>query len=623
MREKGKRAASKSEAKWKPISCEVNHEHSNADDMFEGLIEIEELCDYGDEHFVKNKKLKIEAIDTTNSDFALNLDALSQWTQFPISKPILKAIEELQFNAPTPIQTECIPIAINDRCDILGAAPTGSGKTLAFGIPLLEFLIADKQSDSSQRLRALVLVPTRELAVQVNNHLTAIAKFSNVSIATVIGGLSVQKQERILNNLKPDIVVATPGRLWELISESQCNHVNTKSVQKTNYIVVDEADRMTEKGHFEDLTPLINLLKRGKDDRKRQVFVFSATLTFVHKPPERQIHLKRKMTPKEKIKFLVKMLGMRENETKVIDLTDKGIGTPSDQLLAATKIDCLADEKDLYLYYLITVYNGRTLVFCNSKDCLRRLINVLKCLDVNPLSLHASMEQKRRLQNLEKFTANPNGVLVATDVAARGLDIANIDHVVHYQVPRTVEIYVHRSGRTARAANKGLTLMLCSPPEHYHYRKLCQVVNNGYELANFPIDDNVLKVVKNRVTLAQEVDKLEHKLRKGKAEDNWFKKAAKELDIELDDEDRPKHEDNESEKKLRALKKSLKLKLKQSLIPRSCYSSYLTKQGSFKLPVVKGKKAIDMIVDAGEEATPLSAPTMKRRKKHSKKKFKK
>ncbi|RWS24459.1 ATP-dependent RNA helicase DDX24-like protein [Leptotrombidium deliense] len=506
------------------------------------------------------------------------------WSELPISESIADIVCDLGFQNPTPIQQAAISAAINDRCDVLGAAPTGSGKTLAFGIPVIESIILQKRKKNIPRLRALVLVPTRELAVQVKEHLTPLAEKVNVSVASVIGGLSMQKQERVLNKVRPDVVVATPGRLWELISEGTCKHVTARSIKRVKLVVVDEADRMTEKGHFEELTPIIELLQESVI--KRQIFVFSATLTFVHKPTERQMKAK-KMTPRQKIRFLVKMLGMREKNTKVIDLTDKGVGTPSDQLLTATKINCISSEKDMYLYYLLAVHSGRTLVFCNSKDCLRRLVNVLKQLEVNPLSLHASMEQKRRLQNLEKFAANPRGVLIASDVAARGLDIANIDHVVHYQVPMTVEGYVHRSGRTARATNRGLTLILCSPQENYYYRRLCQAVNQGNDLTTFPIDETVMKVIRNRVNLAQEVDKLEHSSRKNKAEDNWFKKAAKELDVEYDDRPTSREEAN-NYRRLKVMQKSLKSALKQPLIPRNYFSSYLTKEGAFKLPCIKG-----------------------------------
>lgn len=181
------------------------------------------------------------------------------------------------------------------------------------------------------------------------------------------------------------------------------------------------------------------------------------------------------------------------------------------------------------------LYPGRTLVFTNSIDCIKRLQSILTLLKRNPLPLHAQMEQKQRLNNLEKFSRSENGLLIATDVAARGLDIPNIKHIIHYQVPRSTELYIHRSGRTARAEREGLSVMFICPDELFLYRKIIKTLNRDEDLKSFPIESNYLNSLKRRVNLSAEISKLQHQVKKVANENNWYHKAAKELDIELDE----------------------------------------------------------------------------------------
>lgn len=618
-------------AKWKPIAIESNDGFNDND--FDGLIAIEELDDYEDYRVVdndsnkrktnsdnyindkteklrkkRNKKLKsnqkiikneLKKSDINESnECVIDSKQMHLWDSLSIPECVMKALTELKFFKPTPIQSLAITHAIRDQMDIIGAAETGSGKTLAFGIPLIHFIINDKLMDSScKRLRALVLTPTRELAIQVKKHIEAIAKYSGVSVGVIVGGMSVQKQERVLNKVRPDIIVATPGRLWELIEDNSSEHLELSAITQIKYLVIDEADRMTEKGHFDELRKLSNLLKRY--ETQRQVFVFSATLTLTHSPPKRlnlfkpnKKNKKNKINETQKMNTIIEMLSMRSNRTKVIDLTREGIGTPNEQLLTETKMNCLSHEKDLYLYYFISLFPGRTLIFCNSKDCLRRLVNVMKLLQLNPLPLHAAMPQKRRLTNLEKFESNANSLLIASDVAARGLDIANIDHVVHYQIPRTAEIYIHRSGRTARAFNKGLSLMLCEPKEEAnYYKQLCKTLNKGNDLQTFPVDQNILKSLKQRIDLAQKCDQLDHKIRKEKSRINWFRNTAKQCDIYTDEDssDLDDSVDKNSEtRKLNIMKKQLNALLKKPFSQTKSLYAHLLKNGSTNWTQLKG-----------------------------------
>ncbi|KPJ04244.1 ATP-dependent RNA helicase DDX24 [Papilio xuthus] len=381
-------------------------------------------------------------------------------------------------------------------------------------------------------LYALILTPTRELAIQISRHLIAAAKYTGIKVATIVGGMASVKQERVLRS-GPEVVVATPGRLWELITQGQPHLQQLASVK---FLAIDETDRMIERGHFEELQPLLERLNDDEAQRStRQNFVFSATLTLVHDLP---VHMKgkkvtkrgkiinrkiEKMTPQQKIKKLVTMIGM--TDPKVVDITTENLGAA--ETLTECRIACALENKDSYLYYILKRHPGRTIVFCNSIGSVRRLIfgiilhylgselnsftmyrlaQLLTLLKCSPLPLHASMPQRQRLKNLERFRDDPHGVLVATDVAARGLDIPDVDHVVHYQVPKTAENYVHRSGRTARASKEGLTILMMESSEAYTYAKLRRTLNKTTELPMFPVDERNMSSIRDLVRLARDVD---------------------------------------------------------------------------------------------------------------------
>lgn len=532
---------------------------------------------------LKTKKQKSDIDTSENVEEFQESDTykidMSAWKDCFVPEAVLRALSELGFAYPTPVQALTLPSAIRDRMDILGAAETGSGKTLAFGIPLIHFITNDKIDDQNESdanpLRALVLTPTRELAIQVRNHLRAAAKYTDVTIQTVVGGMSQQKQERLLKKC-PDIVVATPGRLWELIQEGNPHLSQAPDIK---YLVIDEADRMIEKGHFAELLQLLELINKDKD-KTRHTYIFSATLTLIHDTPKR-VSLKRsrkkfKLTQDKKIEDLIEIIGIREKH-KIVDLSRK-LGTV--ETLTETRIHCRLDEKDLYLYYFLLLYPGRTLIFCNSIDCVRRLRSILALLGYDPLPLHASMHQRQRLKNLDRFAAKENSILLATDVAARGLDIVGIEHILHYQVPRTAEVYVHRSGRTARAMKEGLSIMLIEPKEMFFYRKLCTTLNRDQDLPMFPVDVTLLKPIQERIALAHRIDKIEHANRKYLAEKNWIQHAIKEMDIELDEDQIPKENKAGSlTKELNILKKQLNSLLRQSLRLQGYTGSHITKNG--------------------------------------------
>lgn len=506
---------------------------------------------------------------------------MDNWKSLNIRPEILKALKLKNFTKPTKIQLESIPPAIEDQRDILGAAETGSGKTLAFAVPILNGILnarssetisepSDSDSDldsenesepevleeldenglgcvavvnlpsdnfvrTNKKLWAVILVPTRELAMQVKNHIEDVAKYTDINIAAIVGGLSSEKQERMLRK-GPEIVVATPGRLWELI---QRNEPHLMQLNKVKYFVIDEADRMVETAHFPELHLMLEKINL-KRNNKRQNFVFSATLTMVHKAPYRvniknKNKIKKNLSPEDKLKSLIQLIGMKNPH--VVNLTTANCVTST---VKEMQIFCSVVEKDGYLYYFLKRNPGRSLVFCNSISCVKRLANVLNILKLNPLPIHSNMIQKQRLKNLDKFRANDHGLLLATDVAARGLDIVGVNHVIHYDVPRTAEIYIHRSGRTARASNIGLSLLICTPDKKNVYLNVLRTMKREKELPRLDVELRTIRTYLVGVKYAQEVAALEEKAKKETASTNWFNKAAEEMEILLDEDELPR-----------------------------------------------------------------------------------
>ncbi|KAM6463831.1 ATP-dependent RNA helicase DDX24 isoform 1-T2 [Liasis olivaceus] len=436
--------------------------------------------------------------------------------------------------------------------------------------------------DKNNPLLGLVLTPTRELAVQVKHHIDAVAKFTGIKTAILVGGMAPQKQQRMLKR-KPEVVIATPGRLWELIQEKQPHLSN---LWQLRCLVIDEADRMVERGHFLELSQLLEMLSETQHNQKRQTFVFSATLTLIHQAPARVLQKKNaiKIDRKTKLEMLMQKVGIK-GKPKVIDLTRKEATV---ETLTETRIHCDTEEKDYYLYYFLLQYPGRTMVFANSIDCIKRLTALLTILDCNPLPLHANMHQKQRLKNLEKFAERNSCALLTTDVAARGLDIPYVQHVIHYQVPRTSELYVHRSGRTARAANEGLSLLLIGPHDLINFKKIYKTLKKNEELPFFPIETKCMTAIKERVNLARQIEKVEYFNSRAKHQNSWLQQAAQALELDLDDDELiggqlSEQEESEKHKMLKGMKKQLKHLLYQPVFKGLMKTKYPTQSGKLVL----------------------------------------
>ncbi|XP_038123313.1 ATP-dependent RNA helicase DDX24 [Cyprinodon tularosa] len=444
-----------------------------------------------------------------------------------------------------------------------------------------EFDFKEKTNDGQNRpLLGLILTPTRELAVQVKHHIDAVAKFTDIQTAIVVGGMSQQKQRRMLKR-RPEILIATPGRLWDLIKEQHPHLVNLRQLK---CLVIDEADRMVERGHFAELESLLEMLSTTHFNPTRQTFVFSATLTMVHGLPSRVLQKKKKLDNRSKLEILMEKVGIK-SKPKVIDLTRKEATV---ETLTETQIHCQKEEKDFYLYYFLLQYPGRTMVFANSIDCIKRLTALLAILDCCALPLHANMHQKQRLKNLERFAERENCVLLTTDVAARGLDIPDVQHVIHYQVPRTSETYVHRSGRTARAAKEGLSLVLVGPDDVMNFKKISKTLGKEEELTLFPVENKCMEAIKERVNIARKIEKIEFYNSREKQHDSWFKKAAEAMELDLDDDllmggAKEQEVDREQQRMVKGLKKHLKHLITQPIFKNLVRTKYPTKMGKLAL----------------------------------------
>jgi len=538
------------------LGSDVENKNSDDDDF-----QSEENDFHEDELELSDGEKVLSNTSDLEEETVPNLINVKSWQELGVSEPILKAIADKGFTCPTEIQSQTIPAAMFGKRDILGAAETGSGKTLAFGIPIINGILKQREREEtkSKKLFAVVLTPTRELASQIHDHLKDICKYTDIKVAPIFGGLSVVKQRRVLKQF-PEIVIATPGRLWELVEEGE-EHL--QKISEIPYFVVDETDRMVEKGHFEEMQKLLTLLNDEEENAKnRQNFIFSATLTMVHDLPDYVLKKSRggdrplKSTPGQKIQQLIEAFGVKN--PKIVDITSS---TGTAKSLTECRILCQTSEKDVYLYYFLQKHPGRTIVFCNSIECVKRLVSLLGYLTCQPYGLHGNMAQKQRLKNIDRFKANPNGLLIATDVAARGLDIPLVQHVIHYQTPKTTENYVHRSGRTARANNEGIAVLIMDPSEVKYYKKLYQDLGRVEDLPLFPTLDKSFKIARDRVYLAQEVEKMDLHMRREAMEENWSKKIAREAELET--------EDSEADSDDEIVKRSAQTKNKQKFREQS------------------------------------------------------
>lgn len=385
------------------------------------------------------------------------------FSEIGLSSAVLRGVESRGHETPTEVQQRAIPLALTGQ-DIIACAPTGTGKTAAFVLPLLHRLVSDsKRNPAETGPHALVLTPTRELAEQITLDADLYGCFTNLETVTVIGGMSIGKQ---IDDLRQgcDILVATPGRLLDLM-QRRCVHFT-----HVEFLVIDEADRMYDMGFIRDVRKII-----ARVPKTRQTMLFSATMS------DEVVRLIREVAPN------AHLVEVGERSRPVDTIT---------QRFCSARVD---RKIDLLRYLLATEPVDLMLVFSDTRRGADRIASHLKHKGINAHAIHADRTQDQRRKILEAFKARKFKVLVATDLAARGIDIEGVSHVVNFETPSFVEDYVHRIGRTGRAERSGIALTFVSEEEESFARKIGAHLGRPIELECFEGFDEPEPVRKPRL----------------------------------------------------------------------------------------------------------------------------
>jgi ATP-dependent RNA helicase RhlE len=345
-----------------------------------------------------------------------------------LAEPLLRALATENYTVPTPIQAQVIPLILGGR-DVLGLAQTGTGKTAAFGLPLLQHLSKERKGYAPKSPRALILAPTRELAVQIDESLRTYGRHLKLRHAVILGGVNQHRQVQAMRG-GVDVLVATPGRLLDLINQKHV-HLNTVSM-----LVIDEADRMFDMGFIRDVRKIVSRLPR-----ERQSLLFSATM------PDEVAHLVAEVL----------------RDPVRIDVSPKTV--TADKIEQRVYFVPAQDKRPLLNTLLADASMKRVIVFTRTKHGANKVAENLEKAGYRAEAIHGNKSQNARQRALEEFRQGRSRVLVATDIAARGIDIDDVTHVVNFELPDVAESYVHRIGRTARAGSAGIAIAFCDPSE--------------------------------------------------------------------------------------------------------------------------------------------------------------
>ena len=347
------------------------------------------------------------------------MDQNMTFSDLGLSPEILQALEQKGYGYPTTVQAEAIPPFMQWK-DVIAKAPTGTGKTYAFGIPMIEHIDAE-----SEDLQGLILAPTRELAIQICEELRSLLEFyKDIRVTVVYGGANIDTQLRQLQK-HPQIVVATPGRLMD------CYKRKALRFDKVQTVVLDEADRMLDMGFFDDVTNILNKIKN-----RRNLGLFSATIS-------QEVMTVSWMYQRDEVEITV--LPQAEDRP---DITQYSISVPALEKIGTT------------IRLLHTMGFERSIIFCNTKVMCQRLCDDLRRAGVDADCIHGDIRQVTREKTMRTFKDGKLSVLIATDVASRGIDVDDVDCVINYDVPEENEYYIHRIGRTGRAGKKGMAISI-------------------------------------------------------------------------------------------------------------------------------------------------------------------
>jgi ATP-dependent RNA helicase RhlE len=378
-----------------------------------------------------------------------------QFETLNIIEPILKSLKEEGYSVPTPIQEQAIPIVLQGT-DLIGCAQTGTGKTAAFAVPILQILSKNKSFDRKKKIRSLIVTPTRELAIQIEESFKTYGRYTGLTCTVVFGGVNQNPQTKALRT-GVDILVATPGRLLDLMNQG---FVSLKDIE---IFVLDEADRMLDMGFIHDVRRIISALPQ-----KRQSLFFSATM-----PPE-----------------IVRLAGSIVYKPVKVEVT------PS-----ASTVDIVEQfvyfidrgNKNSLLLELLKGDKIKTaLVFTRTKYGADKVVRVLKKKNISAEAIHGNKAQNARQKALSGFKAQTTRVLVATDIAARGIDVDDLEYVINFEIPNISETYVHRIGRTGRAGAKGTAISFCDAEEKEYLKDIEKLITKKIQVIDdhpFPLID--------------------------------------------------------------------------------------------------------------------------------------
>ncbi len=358
-----------------------------------------------------------------------------------IIEPILKALDSEGYTHPTPIQLQSIPILLKGN-DLLGCAQTGTGKTAAFAIPIIQFLFQNRQDRGSQRqIKALIVTPTRELAIQIADSLTSYSRYTGIKNAVIFGGVKQMNQTVILRK-GIDILVATPGRLLDLMNQGII------SLSYIDYFVLDEADRMLDMGFIHDIKKII-----AKLPTKRQSLFFSATM------------------PEDIVKLSQQILGGHPDKVVI-----KPEQTTAEKVEQKIYFVGKRSKIKLLIHLLQTEPEASVLVFSRTKHGANKIVKYLNQADIQAEAIHGNKSQAARQKALNSFKDGYLNVLVATDIAARGIDIEELPLVINFDLPNIPETYVHRIGRTGRASASGTAISFCDQEERAYLKDIQKLI---------------------------------------------------------------------------------------------------------------------------------------------------
>ncbi|AOW19198.1 DEAD/DEAH box helicase [Urechidicola croceus] len=386
------------------------------------------------------------------------------FTELNLNKTILKALTEEGYTTPTPIQQKTIPLVLENK-DVIASAQTGTGKTAAFALPIIEKLIWKQNAPKkSKKIKALIVSPTRELALQIQNNFKTYAKYTNLRSTVIFGGTSIEPQQDILKK-GVDILIATPGRLLDLHKRELLN------LTKVRTLVLDEADLMLDMGFIDDVKKIARLCPKDK-----QTLLFSATM------PDKIVKLANTL--------------LNNPEKVEVSITSSAAKNVIQTLYYVPK----PKKMELCLHLLRNTIKGNILIFRRTKFGVDKLEKTLERNNYKVATIHGDKTQSARQTALNKFKHGEVNILIATDVASRGIDIEGLDAVINFDLPNISETYIHRIGRTARAGKKGNSYSFCGADELNYIKDIQQLINEEIKVITdhpYPLDKNTKPIVHN------------------------------------------------------------------------------------------------------------------------------